>query len=110
MGTRQAPTSPQSQHPPDCCAIKNETLWSVWSVAWKQREQRTQLSSRAQSLGHHYQSDLDQRTDRYARTYLQRKQLSPFLKIYPQGLPGTGGSLRAAPAKLRRAWTSARVA
>ena len=50
IGTRQAPTSPQSQHPPDCCAMKKETLWSVWSVAWKQREQRTQLSSRAQSL------------------------------------------------------------
>lgn len=43
-------------------------------------------------------------------TYLHRKQLSPFLKIYPQGLPGTGGSLSAAPAKLRRVCTSARVA
>lgn len=67
--------------------MKKLTLWSVWSVASKQREHRTQLSSSAQSLEATIKCRLIDNGEE-ADTHLHRKQLSPFLNMFPQGRPG----------------------
>ena len=105
---RHASASPQSQQPPDCWAMKKLTLWPVWLVEWKHREQRTQLSSHAQSLRFRVDQGQDMVIETGEVTYRHRKQHSPFLKIFPHALPGIGFFSFPAPPKPCRCCTSCR--